>query len=89
MSRTPKNDDLLFVSRQGARAAAPIAALSLMAILVLAPLGGCQKSLFPEDQPRTQFEAYEVMRQRYVPLEEPDVFGTPRPAIRARLTPER
>lgn len=50
---------------------------------------GCTKSLFPENQPRTQFEAYEIMRQRYVPLEEPDVFGTPRPAIRARLTPER
>lgn len=50
---------------------------------------GCQKALFPENQPRTQFEAYEIMRQRYVPLQEPDVFGTPRPAVRARLTPER
>ncbi|MBX3355797.1 MAG: hypothetical protein KF724_08870 [Phycisphaeraceae bacterium] len=50
---------------------------------------GCQKALFPENAPRTQFEAYEIMRQRYVPLEQPDVFGTPRPAVRARLTPER
>jgi hypothetical protein len=26
------------------------------------------------------------MRQRYVPLEEPDVFGNPQPALRARLS---
>ena len=61
-----------------------------MAAALIGPaLAGCQKELFPENQPRTQFEAYEIMRQRYVPVEEPDVFGTPRPAIRARLTPER
>lgn len=68
-----------------------IMALGLVpgAVSAAALLGGCQKSLFPENQPRTQFEAYEIMRQRYVPLEEPDVFGTPRPAIRARLAPER
>lgn len=46
---------------------------------------GCQRSLFPADLPRTQFETYDKMRQRYVPLEEPDVFGTPQPALRARL----
>jgi len=67
------------------------ASIGVLALLVgTASLGGgCQKALFPENAPRTQFEAYEIMRQRYVPLEEPDVFGTPRPAIRARLTPER
>ena len=47
--------------------------------------GGCQRALFPADLPRTQFETYDKMRQRYVPLEEPDVFGTPQPALRARL----
>lgn len=46
---------------------------------------GCQRALFPQDLPRTQFETYDKMRQRYVPLEEPDVFGTPQPALRARL----
>lgn len=48
--------------------------------------GGCQRALFPQDLPRTQFETYDKMRQRYVPLEEPDVFGTPQPALRARLS---
>jgi hypothetical protein len=48
-------------------------------------LGGCQRALFPSDLPRNQFETYDRMRKRYVPLEEPDVFGTPQPALRARL----
>jgi len=51
----------------------------------LSALTGCQRALFPADLPRTQFETYDKMRQRYVPLEEPDVFGTPQPALRARL----
>jgi hypothetical protein len=51
-----------------------------------ASLGGCYKPLFPADSPRNQFETYDRLRQRYVPLEEPDVFGNPRPALRARLT---
>jgi len=49
---------------------------------------GCIKPLFPESAPRTQFETYDRMRSRYVPLEEPDVFGVPRPALRARLGPQ-
>lgn len=57
------------------------------AIVALATLSGagCQKVLFPSDLPRNQFETHDRMRQRYVPLEEPDVFGTPQPALRARL----
>lgn len=47
---------------------------------------GCVKPLFPEDKPRTQFETYDRMRSRFVPLEEPDAFGVPRPALRARLS---
>lgn len=52
-------------------------------------LGGCVKPLFPEDAPRTQFENYDRMRSRYVPLEEPDVFGNMQPALRARLSPQQ
>lgn len=48
-------------------------------------LAGCQHALFKKDAPRTQFEAYDRMRNRYAPLEEPDVFGNPQPALRARL----
>ena len=46
---------------------------------------GCQRRLFPKDSPRTQFETYDRMRQKFVPLEQVDVFGEPKPALRARL----
>jgi hypothetical protein len=49
---------------------------------------GCQKVLFDKKSPRTQFETHDRLRQRYVPLEEEDVFGNPQPALRARLSPE-
>ncbi|MBT8484220.1 MAG: hypothetical protein HKO59_08475 [Phycisphaerales bacterium] len=50
---------------------------------------GCQRSLFPDKSTRTQFDTYDLVRQRYVPTEEPDVFGKPRPALRARLSQSR
>lgn len=71
-----------------ARRLASTAGLSvgaLLAVLTVVAASGCQRALFPSDLPRTQFETYDKMRQRYVPLEEPDVFGTPQPALRARL----
>jgi hypothetical protein len=52
-------------------------------------LAGCQKPLFPASAPRTQFETYDRMRNPYQPLEEPDVFGNPQPALRSRLSPPR
>jgi len=49
-------------------------------------LCGCQRTLFPKSSPRTQFDNYDIMRNRYTPLEKPDVFGNPQPALRERLT---
>ncbi len=68
--------------------AAPSALVAALASVLVAALGsmGCQKTLFPSDLPRNQFETHDRMRQVYTPLEEPDVFGTPQPALRARLT---
>lgn len=63
-----------------ARALAALAAIAAMSCV------GCQRVLFPANLPRNQFETHDRMRQRYVPLEEPDVFGTPQPALRARLS---
>ena len=60
--------------------------LLLLLLGILLGAGGCYKPLFPEKSPRTQFETYDLMRQRYVPTEETDVFGNPQPALRARLT---
>jgi hypothetical protein len=64
-----------------ARAIPVIAAAAALA-------GGCNKPLFPENAPRTQFEKFDSMRSGASPTEEPDVFGTPQPALRARLTPK-
>ena len=60
----------------------------LLPLLVLALAAGCQKPLFPENAPRTQFERFDTMRSGAAPKEEPDVFGTPQPALRARLAPK-
>ena len=60
----------------------------ILGSMVLAT-GACQKPLFPEDQPRTQFDAHDTLRNRYVPLQEQDVFGNPQPALRARLSRHR
>lgn len=49
---------------------------------------GCTKPLFPESAPRTQFEKFDSMRTGAAPKDEPDVFGTPQPALRARLAPK-
>lgn len=73
------------MSRTAARTLLRTTLVTLAVGCACASLGGCMKALFPSDLPRTQFETYDNMRQRYVPLEEPDVFGTPQPALRARL----
>jgi hypothetical protein len=65
---------------------------SFSIILMLAVLsvgGGCYRPLFPKTAPRTQYETYDRMRNRVAPLEEPDVFGNPQPALRARLSQSR
>ena len=57
-------------------------------LAALASGSGCQKLLFKKTDPRTQFETHDRLRQRYIPLEEQNVFGEPQPALRARLSPE-
>jgi energy-converting hydrogenase Eha subunit F len=70
-----------------------VAMLRLVLLLLLAGLtlmcGGCQQALFPKDAPRHQFEVHNQLRGRSVPLQEPDVFGNPQPALRARLSRTR
>jgi hypothetical protein len=57
-------------------------------LYVVVVMGGCHEPLFDRSAPRTQYEKYDRMRNRYVPLEEPDVFGRPQPALRSRLSRE-
>ena len=47
---------------------------------------GCQRALFQSSESRTQFETYDLMRQKYIEPVEPDVFGNPQPALRQRLS---
>lgn len=68
------------------RRCAPSVLLLLGASTVMS-LGACQKVLFDQKSPRTQFETHDRLRQRYVPVQEEDVFGNPQPALRARLAP--
>ena len=62
------------------------AAAILLALLGALASCGCQKALFPKDAPRTQYETYDRMRSKAPPLTEPDAFGEPQPALRARLS---
>ncbi len=62
------------------------AAPTLAAGLALLALAGCHRALFPANAPRTPFDTYDQVRGIYVHLEEPDVFGHPQPALRARLS---
>ncbi len=63
-------------------------AQSVGALLLCAVICGCQKPLFPEKNPRSQFETYDSLRQQNQDLVVPDEFGNPQPALRARLTPQ-
>lgn len=61
--------------------------LLLLLILVTMTLSGCGRTLFVgEKTNNTQFDTYDKMRGQYQPRTEPDVFGTPQPALRARLS---
>lgn len=62
--------------------------VAVLATCSCALLPGCQKQLFPEKSPRSQFETYDTLRLQNQPLEIPDEFGNPQPALRARLTPQ-
>ncbi len=48
---------------------------------------GCQKPLFPEDLPRTQYERYQTLRGKYRSAQEQNVYGGNQPALRERLAP--
>ena len=61
--------------------------VSFAVVLALGVLGGCQRRLFNEKDPRNQFETHDRLRQDFTPLEFPNEFGEMQPALRARLAP--
>lgn len=67
----------------------PLGALAVPLVVAAGGTPGCAKALFADKAPRTQFDTYDRVRQQYVAAEEPDVFGNPQPALRARLSQSR
>jgi len=64
----------------------------LCVLVVLAGGGGllasgCQKALFPKDEPRTQFDRYDRSRDAFAPSYIEDEFGRQRPNLQGRLSP--
>lgn len=57
--------------------------IALIALTVV--MCGCHRTLFPKNEQRNQFEAYNTMRFGPQLTEQPDPFGLPEPALRARL----
>jgi hypothetical protein len=57
----------------------------ILLLVTAVTLCGCRRTLFPKNEQRTQFEAYNTMRYGHQITEQPDPFGLPEPALRARL----
>ncbi|MFM7480326.1 MAG: hypothetical protein ACKO4V_04250 [Planctomycetota bacterium] len=60
----------------------------VVVVSLLATLAGCQRPLFNDKDPRSQFDTYDKLRQQNQSLLVPDEFGNPQPALRARLSPQ-
>lgn len=58
--------------------------MAALGVSVLAA-AGCQKALFREDEPRSQFDRYDAVRDRRAPEYVFDEFGKRRPNIAGRL----
>lgn len=54
-------------------------------IACAAMVGGCGKPIFTPDEPRSQFDRVQAVRDRRVPTRVMDEFGNSRPNIRGRL----
>jgi hypothetical protein len=57
----------------------------LFLIGALTLLGGCQRQLFPKDQPRSQYDRFDAVRDRRPPDRIEDEFGDRKINLRGRL----
>ena len=63
-----------------------LCALALVATTLA--MGGCREPLFPKDEPRTQFDRYDLSRNQFEPQFVEDEFGRREPNLRGRLAPK-
>lgn len=73
---------------RGPRSARPkgwgfAASSALVAVVFL--MVGCEKTIFGPNEPRSQFDRFDDVRDRRVPQYRYDEFGARRPNLRARL----
>ena len=59
--------------------------LALATLVSLTPLGGCEKPVFTPDEPRSQYDRFDTIRDQRAPSYIYDEFGARRPNIRQRL----
>jgi len=59
--------------------------LVLIVAAAVVTLGGCVKPLFSPDEPRSQFDRFDAVREQRAAQYTFDEFGTRRPNLRARL----
>lgn len=52
-------------------------------------LTGCRTQLFDARQPRSQYQAYDEIRNQHEPQVIYDAYGRPKPNLRGRLTPKQ
>jgi hypothetical protein len=50
---------------------------------------GCRNTLFSPKSPRSQFQAYDQIRNQHEPQVIFDAYGRPKPNLRGRLTPKQ
>jgi hypothetical protein len=62
---------------------APLLLLFLLGALAL--ITGCEQQLFSKDEPRSQYDRFDAVRDRRQPPEVEDEFGNKHPNLRGRL----
>lgn len=60
---------------------------ALATLIVIALCSGCEQPLFVQNQPRTPYERYQILRGQYRPAMQQNVYGGDEPALRDRLRP--
>lgn len=66
----------------------PGAAGALLVLACIPCWSGCTKPLLSPDEPRSQYDRYDAVRNQYASQYTEDEYGRRRPNLRARLSPK-
>ena len=76
---------MLELTAQPSRGTRRWPAFLLASALTLLSVTGCGEQLFPPDQPRSQYDRFDAVRDQRAPATIEDEFGNKRPNLRGRL----